>query len=190
MIAFRRLCQGIRPRDFRARMPAGSPGVTGLTNREETFRNDNGLVPWTARGGTQALIDAVRARLDPADLILNTIGDFNGLTPAELNAAKAPNKKSKASQSKHEAHEKRRKEEAEAESKARRVKKEEQAESAQPSPQESNLGSGSSTDRQTESTGDRTESTGDGEDYEGDGDEGVEDEFDNDEDAEGELDDE
>lgn len=109
MEAIRRLCAGIRLYDFWARMPAenndhASIGATGLGNRTERFRNENGLAPWRPLSGGTELRDAIRAKMSQADRDANSTRNFVRLTAAELAAAKAKNKESAATKAKSRTH--------------------------------------------------------------------------------------
>jgi len=112
MEAIRRLCAGIRLYDFWARMPVEDNdrvriGVTGLGNRTERFRNNNGLAPWRLRSGGTELRDAIRAKMSQADRDANSTRNVIRLTEAELAAAKARNKESAASMAKSRTHQER-----------------------------------------------------------------------------------
>ena len=106
--AVRRICRGIQPQDLWARMPQPRSGkklgLTALTNRQKKVREDNGLISWTGRGGSDKLRQAVLSRLSRQDRANNTTRNFRGLTRGELEAAKAKNKNSAASQSKSRTH--------------------------------------------------------------------------------------
>lgn len=106
--AIRRLCAGIRLYDFWARMPTDhsdrSIGATGLGNRAERFRNDNGLAPWRSKNGGTELRDAIRAKMSQADRDANSTRNIGPLTEAELAAAKAKNKESAATKAKSRTH--------------------------------------------------------------------------------------
>ena len=74
------------------------------SDRQKKFREDNGLISWTGRGGSDKLKQAVMDRLNPTDRANNTTENFQGLGNAALKAAKEKNKTSSASQSKHKKH--------------------------------------------------------------------------------------
>lgn len=112
MEAIRRLCAGIRVYDFWVRMPVAdnvsvSIGVTGLANRTERFRNENGLAPWRLRSGANHLRDAIQARLSQADRDANSTRSILRLTKEELAEAKAPNKEFPATKAKTRTHQER-----------------------------------------------------------------------------------
>lgn len=81
-----------------------SIGVTGLSNRAERFRNDNGLAPWRSKSGGTELRDAIREKMSQADRDANSTRDIAPLTEAELAAAKAKNKESAATKAKSRTH--------------------------------------------------------------------------------------
>ena len=84
--AIRRICPDINTRDFWARMPRwakapspvggydsrAAPDISGINMRGLRFRQQNGLIAWTARSGSQALKEKVKNKMSQADKDNNT----------------------------------------------------------------------------------------------------------------------
>ena len=114
MEAIRRICSSITTRDFWVRMPTidrtpnasgkrpKTVGITALANRQERFRERNGLIAWKHRAcGADPIKEAIKARLRHDDLAHNSTRNFGGLTKDQLKAAKA-SKASKGAQDRSE----------------------------------------------------------------------------------------
>ena len=85
MEAIRRICPDISTRDFWARMPRyakapsrsgydwrEAPTISGINMRGLRFRQQNGLIAWTPRSGSDALKEKVRGKMSQADMDNNT----------------------------------------------------------------------------------------------------------------------
>lgn len=121
----RRLMPHLSTRDFWARMPrlsvhpktrdkSGVLTKTGkLSNRQDRFRRDNGLLAWKNRQGTSTIRALVFEQLSDQQKLDNTTEGFTGLSKAQLKSLADKNKDSPASAGKRKYHEERKKRKAE-----------------------------------------------------------------------------
>ena len=120
----RRLMPSLTTRDFWARMPRlsvlpnerNSNGVVTkmgkLSNRQDRFRRDNGLLAWKNRQGTSQIRSFVFGLLSAEQVKNNTTEGFAGLSKAQLRSVAEKSKDSPSSVGKRKYHEERKKRKA------------------------------------------------------------------------------
>jgi len=120
----RRLMPGLMTRDFWARMPRlsvlpnarysdGLLTKTGkLSNRQDHFRRNNGLLSWKNRQGTSIMRDLLIGQLSEQQKMDNTTEGFTGLSKEQLKFLAAKNKDSPSSVGKRKHHADRKRREA------------------------------------------------------------------------------
>ena len=122
------MCPGMDSRDIFGRtpdVPSVPVGSSGFNARRNRFRDQNGLISWTFRTGSEAMKKATLKKIGKWGLKNNSTKKFKGFTEEELAEVKKVNKTSSASIKKSEAHQKRRHDEM-----LVRVKKMEEEEAA------------------------------------------------------------
>ncbi|KAG7005106.1 hypothetical protein G7Y79_00021g049730 [Physcia stellaris] len=105
-----RLCPGMRARDIFGRtpdVPSVPKGDSGFNARRNRFREQNGLVSWTFRTGSEPMWKAVEKKIGRWGLLNNSTEKFTGFTEEELAEVKEVNKTSAKTVKMTETHHKR-----------------------------------------------------------------------------------